>query len=95
MLGHQPPLPGATPVRFMQPEEVTYDGTMVPITSYYEEETKSNLGISQQTVFATEEPSFITEGQYQMDHNTLRFIANGGVMGGAKPQGYRLDGHCP
>ena len=95
VLGHQPPLPGAAPVRFVQPEEVTYDGTMVPVTSYYKEETKSNLGITQQTMFATEEPLFVPEGQYQMDHNTLWFIANGGVTGGAKPQGYCHDGQRP
>ena len=31
---------------------------MVPVMSYYEEDTESNLGITQQTMFATEEPSF-------------------------------------
>ena len=68
---------------------------MVPVTSYYEEETKSNLGISLQTMFAIEEPLFVPKGNYQMDHNTLWFIANGGVMRGAKPQGYRHDGQRP
>ena len=43
VLGNQPPLPRAAPVRFMQPEEITYDGTMVPVTSYYKEEVESNL----------------------------------------------------
>ena len=68
---------------------------MVPVTSYYEEDTESNLGITQQTAYTTEEPSFVPEGQYQMDHNTLWFIANGGVTRGAKPQGYRPEGQRP
>lgn len=43
-------------------------------------------------MYAIEEPSFVPEGNYQMDHNTLWFIANGGVTRGAKPQGYHPDG---
>ena len=39
-----------------------------------------------------EEPSFMPEGNYQMDHNTLWFIANARLIGGAKPQGYHPKG---
>ena len=35
------------------------------------------------------------EGSYQMDHNTLWFIANGGVMGEARTQGYHPEGQRP
>lgn len=41
VLGNQPPLPGAAMVRFIQPEDVTNNKTMVPV-SYYDEDNGDN-----------------------------------------------------
>ena len=45
VLGHQPSLPRAAVVRYIQPEEEHHDGTMVPVNYYGEEE---NEQLSQQ-----------------------------------------------
>lgn len=78
VLGNQPPLPGAAPVRLLRADEYAPDGTMVPV-EYYVENTESSLALAPTTQGYTEEPLPTVEGHYQMDHNTLWFIANGGA----------------
>ena len=77
VLGHQPPLPGATVVRYMQPEDEHHDGTMVPVNYYGEEENEQLSQQASVSMNPQETQTFVPEGQYQMDHNTLWFIANG------------------
>ena len=76
VLGHQPPLPRAAVVRYLQPEDEHHDGTLVQVNCYSEEE---NEKLSQQasiSMYPYEMQTIVREGQYQMDHNTLWFIAN-------------------
>ena len=40
VLGHQPPLPGAAVVRYIQTEEEHHDETMVPVNYYREDENE-------------------------------------------------------
>ena len=47
VLGQHQPLPGAAQVRFVQTEEEVYDRAMVLVTNFYEENTESNLRITQ------------------------------------------------
>lgn len=89
VLGNQPPLPGAAPVRLLRADEYAPDGTMVPV-EYYVENTESSLALAPTTQGYTEEPLPTVEGHYQMDHNTLWFIANGGARQvGPAPRPYR------
>lgn len=71
VLGKQPPLPRSTVVRYLQPEEESHDGTMVPVNYYGEEGQQASSSMN-----PLEAQAHIPEGQYQMDHNTLWFIAN-------------------
>ena len=80
VLRNQPPLPGATVVRLIQPKDVTCEGALVSISHYYEEEPEIiPSSVQMLTSILTNSSIVIREGSYQMDHNTLWFIANGGA----------------
>ena len=78
VLGHQPPLPGNAAVRIVSPEEEGNDRAIVPVQPYSEEShdktAYSQMQMVQDPTYAPE-----TEASYQMDHNTLMFIANQGM----------------
>lgn len=85
VLGNQPPLPGQAVVRYVQPEEVAHDGALVPV-SYYEREggeDRSNYESSSPGHY--EAPTMTPEGIFNMDMNTLWFIANGGARQMGQP----------
>ena len=76
VLGNHPPLPGQAVVRYIQTKEEGHDRTLVPV-NYYGEDESNHSGHHTSTSMILQEPStYIPEGQYQMDHNTLWFIAN-------------------
>ena len=83
VLGNQPPLPGAAAVRLVQPEEPVYEGALVPVTNYYDEGLEEIPEPVQPYAAGVNSPSVDPEMSYQMDHNTLWFIANNM----ARPQG--------
>ena len=76
VLGNQPPPLEAAMVRYIQLEEVNQESALVPMEHYGGEVNETFMGNtpSYETLL---EPSIILEGKYQMDHNTLWFIANG------------------
>lgn len=76
VLGTQPPLPGQATVRYVQPEDIITETAMVPMT-YYKEEIDQMGAMT--TTNTPSELGGVPEGNYQMDHNTLWFIANGGA----------------
>jgi hypothetical protein len=79
VLGNQLSLPGVALVRFVQPEDLELDGTLV-LVSYYGGENSDNAMNPTPSSIGSIGPSVvIPEGSYQMDHNTLWFIANGGA----------------
>ena len=71
VLGHQPPLPGAAVVRYIQTEEEHHDGSMVPVNYYVEDESEQLSQQASSSMYPQESQTFVPEGQYQMDHNTL------------------------
>ena len=91
-LGHQPPLPGAAVVRYIQTEEEHHDKTMVPVNYYGEEENEQPSQQASISMNPYETQTIVLEGQYQMDHNTLWFIANGMArpIGPNEPRPYKL-----
>ena len=91
VLGNQPPLPGATTIRYVQTDDLGQEGTLVPV-NYYGDEDHVHINDQTQSQLETMEPSVVVpEGRYHMDHNTLWFIANGGVhqRGGPGPRPYK------
>ena len=88
VLGHQPPLPGAAVVRYIHTDEEHHDGAMVPVNYYGEDENEQLSQQASVSMYPQETPTFVPEGQYQMDHNTLWFIANG-MARPTGPQGPR------
>ena len=92
ILGNQPPLPGTAVVKYIQPEDMNQETALVPIETYGGETRDIYMGSNSSYEQANEMTQAIPEGRYQMDHNTLWFIANGmqkqqGPMG---PQPYRV-----
>ena len=77
VLGHQPPLPGTAVVRYIQTNEEHHDGAMVPVNYYGEDENEQLSLQASVSMYPQETQTFVPEAQYQMDHNTLWFIANG------------------
>lgn len=75
VLGQQPPLPRNAAVRIVTPEEEGNDRAMVPVHPYFEEipneAAHASMQMVQEQPYAPE-----MEASYQMDHNTLMFIAN-------------------
>ena len=88
VLGHQPPLPGAAIVRYIQTDEEHHDGAMVPVNYYGEDENEQLSQQASDSIYPQETQTFVPEGKYQMDHNTLWFIANG-MARPTGPQGPR------
>ena len=88
VLGSQPPLPGAAMVRYIQPEDVNNEGAVVPVNYYGEENGDNASNYASPSSGPYETPAVLPEGNYQMDHNTLWFIANG-MARPAGPQGPR------
>lgn len=92
MLGTQLPLPGVAPVRLLQSEELVQDGSLVPVSTYYEEGSEVPLAAETPVTSSYEIMPVVPEGTYNMDHNTLWFIANGSADHGGPgpaPRPYR------
>lgn len=68
----------------VQLDEEDYNGALVPTMSYYEEEPKLGLFEISQMAPSSSYQTPVMEQSFQMDHNTLWFIANGGM--GQRPQ---------
>ena len=91
VLGHQPPLPRNAALRLVQPDEEGYEQALVPMPPYYEE--KPDVGYTENTqTFPMPSLSHLSEVEtsYQMDQNTLMFIANGGIGRPMANQNQRL-----
>ena len=88
-LGQQPPLPGNATVRIVTPEEEGNGRAMVPVQPYFEEIPDKTAYANMQMV---QDPSYAPEmeASYQMDHNTLMFIANNGMGRPLPPENQRL-----
>ena len=72
ILGLQPLALGAAPIRYtMSVEEITEGSKLVPIEYYVEEEPTTDIN--------TENMKTKSMGRYNMDANTMFFIASGGV----------------
>ena len=89
VLGQQPPLPGNAAVRIVIPEEENNDRAIVPVQPYCEEIPDEMAYANTQMV---QDPSYAPEmeASYQMDHNTLMFIANNGMGRPSPIQNQRL-----
>ena len=84
-------------VRYIQPEDITNDRTMV-LVSYYGEDNGDNIFNYASPSSGSYKPSLvIPKGSYQMDHNTLWFIADGMArpVGPPRPRPYNLDHSMP
>ena len=83
VLDRQPPAPMAAPVRIVELDEENVERALVPVTPYasesivspWEESSEPWKTSSMQT---SSMPFTYQEGQYNMDHNTLMFIAGQG-----------------
>ena len=75
-------------MRLLRADEYPPDGTMVPVEYYVEENADPTLSLAPVTTNYVDESSNtgIPEGQFQMDRNTLWFIANGGARQGGPGQ---------
>ena len=77
-MGNQPPLPRRAVVKYIQLEEMNQETTLVPIETYGGETRDMYMGPTTSSYEQVNEMTHIVpEGRYQMDHNTLWFIANG------------------
>ena len=80
VLGWQRPLPGNASVRVVHNEEEPNEQALVPTYPYYEERQSERPSKMFSTLPATASSSHQDiETSYQMDHNTLTFIAQGGL----------------
>ena len=78
VLGNQPPLPRIAVVKYIQPEDMNQETALVPMETYGGETRDTYMGSNSSSYEqANEVTQAIPEGRYQMDHNTLWFIANG------------------
>ena len=94
VLGNQPPLPGATMVRYIQSEEANTETALIPLETYGREADEICTEIVSTNESAQEYSNVVPEGHYHMDHNTLWFIAN--AMGGqGRPMGPRPYRQAP
>ena len=80
VLGQQPPLPGNAAFRVVTPEEEGNDRAIVPSHPYFKE-IPHEAATAHASMQMVPERSYAPEmeGSYQMDHNTLMFIANNGM----------------
>ena len=75
-------------VRYIQSEERNTETALVPTVTYGKEADEICTEVVSTYVYAQEYSNVVPEGHYQMDHNTLWFIAN--AMGGqGRPMGPR------
>lgn len=72
-LGSQTPFPRVIVVRFLQPKETLHDETLVLV---HVEECETIFRSRSTIMNPLEITSIIPNGNYQMDHNMLWFIAN-------------------
>ena len=77
ILGNQPPLLRAIVVSYIQPEETNQESYLVPIGHYGGEVRDMYMGPTSSYKTMNEPSNIIPEERYQMNHNTLWFIANG------------------
>ena len=63
-------------VRYIQTDEEHHDEAMVPVNYYGEHENEQQSQQASSSMYPQETQTSVLEGQYQMDHNTLWFIAN-------------------
>ena len=89
ILGQQPPLHGNAAVRIVTPKEEGNDRAIVPVQPYFEEIPDETAYTNMQMV---QDPSYAPEmeASYQMDHNTLMFIAYNGMGRPPPPQNQRI-----
>ena len=90
VLGQQPPLPGNAPVRLVHTKEENNEQALVPSYPYYEENSEERLQDTFTSLPSTASSSQELEASYQMDHNTLMFIAQGGMGKPMSNQGPKL-----
>ena len=90
VLGQQPSLLGNAVVRLVHTEEETNEQALVPTYPYYEESQQERLQDPYTSIPATASSSQEMETSYQMDHNTLMFIAQGGMGKPMPNQGPKL-----
>ena len=64
-------------MRLVHIEEETNEQALVPTYPYYEESQEERLQETDTSIPATASSSKELETSYQMDHNTLMFIAQG------------------
>ena len=64
-------------VRYIQPEDIANDGTMVFVNYYGEDNGDNTFNHASPSSGPYETSAVIPEGSYQMDHNTLWLIVNG------------------
>ena len=74
VLDRQPALPGAAVRMFNPEEERSFEKALVPVKPYGEREEESSWVEESNQDWRTPPVTF-HEGQYNMDHNTLMFIA--------------------
>ena len=90
LLGQHPPLPGNAAVRLVHTEEENHEPALVPSYPYYEESPEERQQDTYQSIPATTSSNQELEASYQMDHNTLMFIAQGGMGKPMPNQGPKL-----
>ena len=66
-------------MRLVHTEEETNEQVLVPTYPYYEESQGERLQDTYTSILAIASSSQEMETSYQMDHNTLIFIAQGGM----------------
>ena len=79
VLGQQPPLLGNVVIRLVHTEEEPNEQDLVRTYPYYEESQSEQPSDVFSTLPASTSSSEEIEASYQMDHNTLMFIAQGGM----------------
>lgn len=85
VLGNQPPLPGAAVVRYVQPKDMGLEGALVLISYYGGESSEDPTNYVSSLQGTYEASTVVPKGQYNLDLNTLWFVANGGTRPGGQP----------
>ena len=76
ILGNQPPFPRTGVVKYIQLEEMNQETALVLVETYGGEMRNMYMGPTSSYEQVNEMTHIVPKGRYQMDHNTLWFIAN-------------------
>ena len=79
VLGQQPPLPCNATMRLVHTKEEQNGQALIPTYPYYKKSQSEQPSKMLSKLLAIASSSQDIETSYQMDHNTLMFIAQGGM----------------